>query len=117
MPAFPARILVPVLLALSLLAPPARAKEQWVVVSMPHFRVLTTAPAATARKWALELERFTVMLHEVVNVPEAMVRPLTVVLFRTDRAMRPYKPLEKGRIVCQCGRQPCHRTQSGRGPR
>ena len=57
MPAFPARILVPVLLALSLLAPPARAKEQWVVVSMPHFRVLTTAPAATARKWALELER------------------------------------------------------------
>ena len=66
------------------------------MVTMPHFRVLTTASESTARKWAVELERFRVMLHEVVNVPEAMVRPVTVVLFRSERAMRPYQPLEKG---------------------
>lgn len=74
----------------------AAAKREWVLVTMPHFTLLTEASEADARKWATELERFRRRMQDVLDVPESMVRPLTVVLFRSDKAMRPFKPLENG---------------------
>lgn len=74
-----------------------RAAEQWTQVDAPHFTVLTTASPKVARQWAVELEKFRRTLQTVVRVPEERVRPATVVLFRDERAMRPFKPLENGR--------------------
>lgn len=94
-----ATLLKPSLLCLAAIAAlsPLWGKETWVSVRSEHFTVLTPARPEVARTWALELERFRVMLQEVVNVPESRVRPVTVVLFPSDRAMRPFKPLEKGK--------------------
>jgi hypothetical protein len=70
------------------------AKEQrWVSVSSPYFTVLTPESERVARVWASELERFRLMLQQVVVAPEKRLRPVTVVLFSSDRAMRPFKPL------------------------
>lgn len=80
--------------ALSLAA--KEAKEQWVAVSSPYFTVLTPAKAEAARLWAMELERFRLAMQLVVNVPESRLRPVTVVLFPNDAAMRPFKPLAQG---------------------
>jgi Tfp pilus assembly protein PilF len=86
------------LLLLSVLIPTrAVADEAWTLVQSPYFTVLTTAQPEKARLWAMELERFRLVLGQVVTVPESNLRPVTVVIFPNDRAMRPYKPLEKGK--------------------
>lgn len=74
----------------------APVTEKWTAVSSPFFTVLTPAKADAARAWAIELERFRLALQLVVNVPESRLRPVTVVLFPNDAAMRPFKPLENG---------------------
>jgi len=75
----------------------AAAPETWVTVKSPYFTVLTTAHPAQARAWALELERFRSLLREFVSVPETRLRPVTVVLFASDKAMQPYKPVVNGK--------------------
>ena len=75
-----------------------RAREQrWVSVSSPYFTVLTPESEKVARVWAAELERFRLMLQQVLVAPDKRLRPVTVVLFSSDRAMKPFKPLEKGK--------------------
>lgn len=101
-PAQPARCFRPgltcgLLLLFVLLPTHAAADEVWSLVQSPYFTVLTPAQPERARVWAMELERFRLVLGQVVTVPESHLRPVTVVLFPNDRAMRPYKPLEKGK--------------------
>ncbi len=71
--------------------------EKWLKVQTRHFTVLTPGSEAIARKWAIELEQFVVGLQAIIPVPDERLRPVTVVLFRTDKALRPFKPLEKGK--------------------
>lgn len=71
--------------------------EVWKKVTSPHFTILTPADEATARAWAGELEQFRRGLQAIVPVPAEKLRPVTVVLFKTTRAMEPYLPLENGR--------------------
>ena len=86
------------LCCLALLPPaPLRAADHWVRVESPYFTVFTTGSAKIARGWAAELERFRLMLQPYVAAPEDRLRPVTVILFPSDRAMRPFKPLEKGK--------------------
>lgn len=72
------------------------AEESWIKVTAEHFTILTPAGESDARKWAVELEQFRRGLQELVPVPPERLRPVTVVLFRNDRAMQPFLPLEKG---------------------
>lgn len=77
----------------------ARAEESWVKVATEHFTILTPAGESVARKWAIELEQFRRGLQSAVPVPVERLRPVTVVLFKNDRAMEPFAPLEKGKPV------------------
>lgn len=85
-------------LGLLILADAGRAAvaEAWTKVASPHFTILTPAEPATARAWALELEQFRRGLQAIVPVDTAKLRPVTVVLFASERAMEPYLPLENG---------------------
>lgn len=74
----------------------AGTPEIWTKVTSPHFTILTPADEATARAWAVELEQFRRGLQTIVPVPVEHLRPVTVVLFKTQRAMEPYLPLENG---------------------
>jgi tetratricopeptide (TPR) repeat protein len=79
---------------------PARAgDDEWVKVSMDHFTILTPAGGHVARKWAIELEQFRRGLQAAVPVPVHRLRPVTVVLFRNERDMGAFAPLEKGQPV------------------
>ena len=74
----------------------AATTEPWIKVESPHFIVLTLAPESTARAWCLALEQFVQGLGEVIAMPESKLTKATVLLFRTDRELRPFKPLENG---------------------
>jgi tetratricopeptide (TPR) repeat protein len=78
-------------------------EEPWTKVATPHFTILTPAGEATARAWAVELEQFRRALHAVVPVPVHKLRPVTVVLFKTHKAMQPFLPLENGRPAAMGG--------------
>jgi tetratricopeptide (TPR) repeat protein len=73
------------------------AEARWIKVSTEHFTILTPAGETVGKKWAVELEQFRRGLQAIVPVPTERLRPVTVVLFKTDRALQPYVPLEKGR--------------------
>ncbi|MDO8539449.1 MAG: DUF1570 domain-containing protein [Opitutaceae bacterium] len=72
------------------------AEERWSKITTDHFTILTPASEAVARTWTVELEEFRRGLQHLVPVAAGRVRPVTVVLFRQDRAMEPYLPREKG---------------------
>jgi tetratricopeptide (TPR) repeat protein len=88
------RLLVLLLLAGSVAQ---AADEKWITVTAGPFTVLTSASEKAARKWAFELERFHRGLQGLVPVPLERLSPVTVVLFKNDRAMEPYVPLENSR--------------------
>jgi tetratricopeptide (TPR) repeat protein len=73
--------------------------DVWVKAATEHFTILTPAGAHVARKWAVELEEFRRGLQAAVPVPVERLRPVTVVLFKQERAMEPFAPLENGRPV------------------
>lgn len=80
------------------MVPHALAKPaQWIAVQSPLFTIYTPAGEKTARRWAVELEQFRRAMQLVVSVPESSLRPVTVMLFPTDKEMRPFKPLENGK--------------------
>jgi tetratricopeptide (TPR) repeat protein len=85
--------------ALSVLAAGfARAAEDvWLKVATEHFTILTPTGEHVARKWAIELEQFRRGLQSTVPVPVERLRPVTVVLFKENRAMEPFAPLENGK--------------------
>lgn len=91
-----ARAVLPILAVLVAVAP-LRASETWTKAATEHATILTPAGEGMARKWAIEFEQFRRGLQAIVPVPVARLRPVTVVLFRNDRMMEPYLPLENGR--------------------
>ncbi|HEY1109913.1 MAG TPA: hypothetical protein VGE76_14790, partial [Opitutaceae bacterium] len=74
----------------------AEQPETWTKVTSPYFTILTPAGESTAREWAVELEEFRRGMQAFVPVPVDKLRPVTVVLFATEKAMEPYLPLENG---------------------
>ncbi|MBL9186937.1 MAG: DUF1570 domain-containing protein [Opitutaceae bacterium] len=79
------------------MAAPLRAAEAWVKVVTEHATILTPARETVARQWAIEFEQFRRGLQSIVPVAPDRLRPVTIVLFKSDRAMEPYLPLENGR--------------------
>jgi tetratricopeptide (TPR) repeat protein len=75
----------------------ADSEEGWIKVYNDNFTILTPAGEGPARKWAVELEQFRRGLQSIVPVDPERLRPVTVVLFRNDKAMEPYAPLEHGK--------------------
>ena len=73
------------------------ADEPWIKVTAEYFTILTAAGEPVARKWAIELEQFRRGLQAIFPTPAERLRPVTVVLFKNDRAMEPFVPLENGR--------------------
>lgn len=77
------------------------AEERWIKVSADHFTILTPSlnkeSEPAAREWAEELEQFRRGLQAIVPVDSKRLRPVTVVLFPSDRAMEPYVPLERNK--------------------
>jgi tetratricopeptide (TPR) repeat protein len=94
-----ARAIGAALIAVGFAARVGAADEIWVKAATEHFTILTPAGEGVARKWALELEQFRRGLQAAVPVAVERLRPVTVVLFKHDRAMDDFAPLEKGKPI------------------
>lgn len=69
----------------------------WFTVRTEHFTVLTSSDAATAQRWAADLERIRAGLSKLMTVRADRLAAVTVVVFPDDASFRPYKLLENGK--------------------
>lgn len=78
---------------LAALSAPLRsaAAPRWQKVSSPHFTIYTDDSVRKAREWAVNLEAFELGLQQLFPLDDRSLAPVTVVLFRNDRAFRPFK--------------------------
>jgi tetratricopeptide (TPR) repeat protein len=85
-------------LAASAPAIAAADEARWTEVRTPHFQVITDARPASARRTALRLERFRAVVGQLFpEAPRDDATPVTVLLFRNGRSMRPFLPLHQGK--------------------
>jgi len=69
----------------------------WTRLDAGNFTIISQVPEKQTRGWAVEFEQFHRGIDKVMKFNEAALRPVTVVLFRSQDDMRPYKLLEKGK--------------------
>jgi tetratricopeptide (TPR) repeat protein len=87
------RLVIPLLFVV-ISGMPARAAEQWLRITSPHFEMLTTAGEKKGREGVLYFEtvrQFFIDGGLAANVPGKRVR---IVAFRGDKEFRPYAPNE-----------------------
>lgn len=70
---------------------------QWTRLDAANFTILSQLSVKETRSWAVEFEQFHRGLGGFLRINEKALRPVTVILFATDRAMQSYKPLENGK--------------------
>jgi len=86
------------LIFLACLAGPLGAREiSWTRLDATNFTILSAVSERETQNWAVEFEQFHRGLAKILTINEAALRPVTVVFFRDQDEMRPYKILEKGR--------------------
>lgn len=85
------------LAALALLLPAAVRAAEWLELRAPHFTVLSEASEQSTRAWAAQFEIFRRALNQLIPTDPRYLDQATVVIFRSDRRLRPFKPLEKGK--------------------
>ncbi len=77
---------------------PLSAREaKWTRLEAGNFTIISAVSEEETRGWATEFEQFHRGLQRVLRINEAALQPVTVVLFKSQGDMRPYKPLEKGK--------------------
>jgi tetratricopeptide (TPR) repeat protein len=69
----------------------------WTRLDAGKFTIISAVSEKETLSWAVEFEQFHQGIQKVLRINEAALQPVTVVLFRSQSEMRPYKPLEKGR--------------------
>lgn len=85
------------------LATAAACADDWIELRTPHFTVISEASEGRTRDWAVEFELFRRGMSVVMPVDAVGREPVTLVFFRSDRRMRPYKPLENGKPARMAG--------------
>ncbi|MFL6210118.1 MAG: tetratricopeptide repeat protein [Pyrinomonadaceae bacterium] len=85
-------------LILCALALPAHAKDTWLCVRSKNFTLVGNASEKEIRQVGTRLEQFRdVFLRLFPRAAAGEVLPTTVVVFKTDSAYRPFKPLYQGK--------------------
>lgn len=80
----------------------ARAGD-WVELRTPYFRVISEASETRTREWGIEFELFRRGMELVMPVDPKRVESVTLVLFSSDRRLRPFKPMENGKPARMVG--------------
>jgi tetratricopeptide (TPR) repeat protein len=72
-------------------------EASWTRLDAGNFTILSQVSEKETRGWAVEFEQFHRGIDKVMRFDEAALQPVTVVLFRSQDDLRPYKLLEKGK--------------------
>jgi hypothetical protein len=73
------------------------AKDQWLRVTSEHFEMLSAATEAQSHALIVELEQFRTLFLRVMKLRRAHEPRTTIVVFRNDKAFRPYLPRHDGK--------------------
>ena len=84
--------------ALSVLAAqPAWGKDKWIKLTTRNFNIVSNADESDSRELALKLEQFRLVFSQLFSTRAADSVPVTVMVFRSDGAFTPFKPLYNGK--------------------
>ncbi len=88
-------------MALTLLAPLSAlaAPEVWFKVRMPNITLISALSKEETQEWAVELHQFEDGICYVFKIDPRSLSHLSVIAFRSDRALTPFKPLKNGRPI------------------
>ena len=95
------RRLLIAIIALSLIGAARPVPDRrWTRVTTPHFVVSGDAPADDVREVAVRLEMLNAVFARVRHgARERSLLPTFVIVFGTDRALKPYQPVFDGEAV------------------
>ena len=94
------RLVAPFLLAAALSAlqaQPSLAKDKWINITTRNFNIVSNADERDTRELAQKLEQFRFVFSQLFNIKAAGTVPVTVMVFKSDGAFTPYKPLYNGK--------------------
>jgi len=83
--------------AVALSTAASAAEREWLKLQGPSFGVVSQLNEADTRRWAVEFDQFIGAMHDLYDVKEVDLAPLTIVLFKDGRDFAPY------RLVTQSG--------------
>lgn len=94
--------IVGLVLTISFASPDRLAAQEWIELSSPRMTVLSQVSEKRTREWAAEFDQFIDALNEIISVNEALLPPLTVILFRRSRDFSDYQiQTESGAAVVE----------------
>ncbi len=85
-------LLVFIVLSLSL---QVEAKDKWLNLQSKNFNVISNAEEGETRELLLKLEQFRFAFSKIFKAQNTA--PITVVVFKSDSAFKPFKPLYNGK--------------------
>jgi tetratricopeptide (TPR) repeat protein len=76
---------------------PVVAKDKWINLRTKNFNVVSNADEGATRQLASNLEQFRYVFSQLFNIKGIAPVPVTVIVFRSDGAFKPFKPLYNGK--------------------
>lgn len=70
------------------------AAEQWLKLTSPDFELYTTAGEKTGRNAILFFEQVRSTFQQIAKSKPAASRPVRIILFRSEKEYKPYRPSE-----------------------
>src|SRR5262245_48945883 len=75
----------------------AAAKDKWINLHTKNFNIVSNADEGQTRKLAENLEQFRYVFSQLFNIKGVAPVPVTVIVFKSDGAFKPFKPLYNGK--------------------
>ena len=95
---------IPLIASLCLFAASlARADQQWVEVTSPHFSVMSDGGEKRAREVGLRFEQMRMAFGVIFNKLSVNTAPLEIVAFRNSKELKRFAPLYQGKPIDVAG--------------
>ena len=82
---------------MSVASTPAVAKDKWINLRTKNFNIVSNADEGPTRQLASNLEQFRYVFSQLFNIKGIAPVPVTVIVFKSDGAFKPFKPLYNGK--------------------
>ena len=95
----PRRLIASLFIALMLAAvvPGSASKDNWINLTTKNFNIVSNASEDDTREVGQKLEQFRFVFSLIFNTKAADSVPVTVMVFKSDAAFTPFKPLYNGK--------------------
>ena len=84
-------------LFIGLVTAQAAAKDKWINLHTKNFNIVSNAEEGATRQLASKLEQFRYVFSQLFSIKGVAAVPVTVIVFKSDPAFKPFKPLYNGK--------------------